>query len=658
MCGIAGYFSPNPLHGTAPTLIRMTRALHRRGPDDEGFSLISFADDSHLDFSGADSDARILERLPQLENHDDTFAHDVAFGHRRYSIIDLSPDGHQPMWDSGEDTCVSFYGEIYNYVELRGELEEAGAVFRTHSDTEVILMAYLHWGTDAFNRFNGPFALSLYDRRINKVLLARDRIGKASFYYTVRDNRFHWATEIKSFLETFGVSAFSINERAVDDFVTQGIRDYDGTFWNEILDFPPASFAWIQPDLTLKTERYWSLPRSRLTPAEIKTEDAIEKFRSLLADAVRIRQRADVPVAFELSGGMDSSAIVGLAATRSPEVLTTFTVKNQEEHVDEEPYARAVVELYPDKIDSRVLVPQANDFWDMADEFIWVEEEPFHSPNLQTNQQLRMTMRAAGFKVVIAGSAGDEVLAGYAGEYLIPFLRSLLRRGLYSRFIDELRGNTEISKRRILYSLATSILIPQSVRCFVRERRWRRRLSGIYNTGQIHKNSNSREATEKALSLEEIMLENMGRRKMNYWLRAGPKVMFGIPIEPRTPFLDYRLVEFAFTLPPEYLIRDGWFKWILRQSVKNILPERVVWRKRKMGFPFPIREWLVSSKDNVAINLAGIECPYVNVERLMESYDRMANREPDTLWRLISLALWWRKIIEGKTILRNRQESR
>jgi asparagine synthase (glutamine-hydrolysing) len=147
------------------------------------------------------------------------------------------------------------------------------------------------------------------------------------------------------------------------------------------------------------------------------------------------------------------------------------------------------------------------------------------------------------------------------------------------------------------------------------------------------------------------MLDNMTRWKMNYWMRSGNKTTFGIPIEPRTPFLDYRIVEFAFSLPPEYLIHDGWLKWILRVASSNALPSQVVWRKRKMGFPFPLKNWLLQSKVIVEKNLGTVECPYINSKKLMDAYDDLAHRASQHLWRLISLALWWRKFVENKPIV-------
>ena len=647
MCGIAGYQTIGRLQTGGLRLLEMGRILRHRGPDDEGFVLINSDAGTHLDLSGSESDSSIRSRLPSIEDHGRGFPHDIAFAHRRFSIIDLSPDGHQPMWDAQGQVCVSFYGEIYNYVELRDELEAAGVSFRTRSDTEVILQSYLHWGTDALRRFNGPFAIALYDSDRKALLLARDRIGKSTFYYAIQDGSLFWASEIKAILHALGSSSFSVNDQAIHDFVSVGLRDFDGTFWNEVSDFPPGCFAWIGEVPAVRPEPYWTIPDRRLATRDLGRDDAAAELRRLLSNANRIRVRADVPVAFELSGGMDSSTLVALAATQLPQRITTFTVKNSDPDFDEEPYARSVFERYRDRLDHKVLVQEDDDFWRNADAFVWNQEEPFHSPNLQTNQHLRRLMHADGCRVVITGAAGDEVLAGYVWDYIRPYLRHLLAGGDLPAYLRELTSNTEFDAGRGAGRLAAMSLLPHWAIELIRKARGTHGadLRGLYE--------NPRAAGRKRgpAAFSDMMIENMGAWKMNYWLRSGSKASFAIPIEARTPFLDPDVVDFCFRLPPEYLIHEGWHKWVLRRAVEDILPADVVWRRRKMGFPFPLRQWLVDSFEAVSANVAGVDCPYVNADRLKDSYHDLVRSTPETLWRLISLMLWWRRVVEGRAIV-------
>ena len=646
MCGIAGYYAPDSPRDDARAALAMLGAIAHRGPDDQGFAFLNTRTGAQLDSATRASAPEIRNALPSADSGE-AFAHDLAFAHCRYSIVDLTPAGHQPMWNASRQACVSFNGEIYNYVELRQELEQAGLRFRTRSDTEVLLAGYLHWGTEVFRRLNGQWALSLYDARAARLLLSRDRLGKVPLYFARLGGCLYWGSEIKAILAACGASNFPARTQAIDDYVTEGWRDRDGTFWEGIEDFPPASFAWVQPDATLKAEHYWRLPDVRLTVGDISPQEAATRVRDLLVDAIRIRVRADVPVAFELSGGTDSSSLTALAAQSLPGRVTTYTVEFADPRYDETPYARAVAERCGGKVDYRVLRPGADDFWRDADEFVKLEEEPFHAPNLHTNQSLRRQMRADGAKVVISGAAGDEVFAGYAGEYLAPFLLHLASRLRLPSLVREARSNTEypLTLRNALL-LAMDVVAPALKKALQSAHSGESRLlADCYVRPAGTKN---RSALPRGFS--ERMRANMGAAKMNYWLRSANKSNFGIPIEPRAPFLDYRVVDFAFSLPPEYLIRDGWHKWILRKALGGLLPPEVLWRRTKMGFPFPIADWLAASRASVMANLADSDCPYLRSNRLDAHYEAFVRAAPYSLWRLISLGLWWRRVVRGRPL--------
>jgi asparagine synthase (glutamine-hydrolysing) len=547
------------------------------------------------------------------------------------------------MWDSQSQTCVSFNGEIYNFIELREELEKSGHHFSTKSDTEVLLKGYIEWGTNLFPKINGTWALALYDKNKNQVLLSRDRIGKMPLYYMVQGEYFYWASEIKALLQIHSTNASSIREQAVDDFLLHGWRDLDGTFWKNIQDFPPASYARIEKDLSLSIQPYWQLPKTRLTSDEISIPEAKSKLHDTLDDAVRIRLRSDIPMALELSGGMDSSALVALATRHSEQKLTTYTVKFPEAGANEEPFARSVAEFYSGKINYRVIQPGSDDFWQGANDFIWLQEEPFHSPNIFTIHNFRKTIKKDGAGVLITGAGGDEIFAGYYGEYFIPYLRYLFHQGKLGKVINELWSHSEISLSRLLLKRIKRALA------------FGTHSSSENNANQISKyiytpGARVKTRAPKSNSFFERTRENMTNRMMNYWLRAGNKSTYGIPIEPRVPFLDPRVVELGFTLPPEYLIRNGWQKWILRETTKDILPKNVVWRKNKMGFPFPITEWLVTSKPIILKNLSDVDCPYLNVSQLIRSYDNLLMQDPNMLWRFIAFSLWWKKMVQNNAI--------
>ena len=627
-------------------LLRMDHALRHRGPDDQGFALFHTSRGKAADFLGEDSNPRISNRSPRISSSDPVPAHDLAMCHRRYSVVELSHLGHQPMWDSERRVCAAFNGEIYNYVELRLELECAGHRFLSRSDTEVLIAAYLRWGPEAFQRFNGPWALALYDSRVKALLLSRDRIGVSPLYHATFNNGFYWASEIKAILALSGPRTFPVNDQAIHDYVVLGRRDMEGTFWKGIQDFPPASFAWLSGDLTLDVHRYWKLPARRQTESEISVKEAAQGLRARLADSARLRLRADAPVAFELSGGIDSSSLVAAALAESELPLKAYAVKFQDASIDETPYAHKLVERYPGRIDLKIIRIRHGDFWAEADEFIRLQEEPFLSPNLHTGRQLRRRMREDGVKAAITGAGGDELFAGYVYESLPPYLRDLLLHGRLIRFWREMTLNSEMRWPRAAVGMLADVFNAKSPARFPSWlSSWRFR--GVYRPPACTKQR------RKPLGFSERMMENMGSWMMNYWLRSGNKSSFSIPIEPRSPFLDFRLAEYAFTLPAGFLIRDGWSKWILRQAMQDLLPHEVLWRTHKLGFPFPYRDWLQDSKVILLSNLRSLDCPYLNVSHLCAAYDGMAERHPKALWRLASLGLWWRRVIENKEIVQN-----
>lgn len=646
MCGIAGYLVAEA-RGATPVM-GMAAAIAHRGPDDEGFVLADLPGRQQHTYASAKSPHAIRHAYPVLQGDDSVPMHNLAMAQVRYSIIDLTAHGHQPMWSACGRYCITFNGEIYNYLELRDALKAVGKVFATQSDTEVLLQAYIEWGVGMFERVNGFFAFALYDVRRQQVLLGRDRIGKAHLYLALSPQAVYWASEIKALIKSGQVDTHAVDPSSVADFLIYGRRDRAGTFWQGVMDFPPGHYAWIGLDCKVEPVRYWAMPTNRKTPRDIGQDEAATGLRELLIDALALRLRADVPIGFELSGGMDSSALVGLATGAMGLKIHTYTIKFDEAHSDEEPYARAVAQRYPDLIDYTVIRPPQDEFWEAANRFVWEQEEPFHAPNLHTSQAMQRLIKQHGAHVVISGSAGDEMLAGYAGDYMGPYLRYLLGKGDIAHFWQALHASTEISPVQSIKGMLWDVLWSQEQRAMMGKRRLgeyallQAVLAPGVLTAQIKGLSTAAEN-----SFHGRTVANMTHRLMNYWLRSGMKSAYGIPIEPRAPFLDYRVVEFCTTLPPEYLIHDGWHKHVLRKAVEPYLPAEVVWRRNKMGFPFPYREWLTVSKPVVLANVTDLACPFIDLAAFAHNYDRFVVVAPVTLWRLISVMLWWKRVVEG-----------
>jgi asparagine synthase (glutamine-hydrolysing) len=661
MCGISGYLCLQGEAEDAAALLRMNRAVAHRGPDDDGFTLISARGEAR-DFSG---DVSLPEgaRLETLRGGV-LPPHRIGLGHRRFSILDVSAHGHQPLWSPGREVCVAFNGEIYNYRELREELAAAGHRFAGTGDTEVLAAAFLRWGEDCFRRFNGFWAVALYDARRDALLFSRDRIGKAPLYWIRRGGRLWFSSEIKGLIAGLETSALPLDGDAVRRFARHGRRDLGGgTMYADIRTFPRASWAWIGKDGGFAETAYWRLPESRAAETGatgptgegaggdrrpgVDAREAVAGFRDILSDAVRLRLRSDVPVGVELSGGMDSSAIAALAATalgdgpRNP--LQAFTVTFPGKPEDESEYARAVVAAHP----GIAWVPREYrpvDFFARADDYVAHMDEPFHSPAMLANQEIWRGMAAAGIKVSLNGGGGDEVLAGYASEYFAPYLVSLLRGGAGKTFLREFTRFSEHDRNRLLLSYGREIfhLLPDA---------WRARLKpALPPAGEDPLLPGPDALPPRSSSAEGRLLENMGEGKMNYWMRSGNLSCMQVPTEVRLPFLDHRLVDFAFSLPLSFLIRDGWLKWILRESMRGLLPDSVLWRRRKSGFPFPLRGWLEREAPRFRAFALPLDCPYIDGRKLAGNYAALCARHPDYLWRLLSTAMWWRRRVEGKPL--------
>ncbi len=643
MCGISGYFAfAGPVEDPS-ALQRMNRAVAHRGPDGEGLFLLQRATGQARAFCGTRTPMTPPELGPCAS--DFRFAHDVALGHRRFAILDLSPGGHQPLVGDGGAMALCFNGEIYNYVELRAELEKSGAIFRTRGDAEVLLQAYRHWGEACFERLAGFWALALWDQK-HGLLLARDRLGKAPLYHTCYGGRRWWSSEIKGLLAAAGRRAFAVRPQAAAWFARAGLRDFGGeTFFQGIRTFPAASFAWVREDGDFALRRFWRPPAARLRPSEISAAEAAVELRQRLFAAVSLRLRADAPVGLELSGGLDSSTLAAFAARAaepSAPPFAAFTVGFPDTAWNEAPFARQVLACWPGRFTPRELVPDAHAVLRGLAAFHTHMDEPIHSPNMVINQEIWRRMAAEGIRVSLNGAGGDEVFAGYGSEYFGPFVRGLIERG---RFATAAREFVRCSERPPHSAAAwlrlAWMLLPEGFRRGVRP---------PFPAQEIDPLRWPRGAwPEASPEFAQRLLDHLGDYKMNYWLRSGNTSCMGVPLEVRLPLLDHRVVEWACRLPPEYLIRDGWLKWILRRAVEPWLPPEVTWRRVKMGFPFPLAAWLRTVKPALMALGRGDAPDFLDRGRLFRHYDFLAHRYPAYLWRCVSVLLWWKVAVNGET---------
>lgn len=636
MCGIAGAidFSGCPID---PALLKsMAYAIRHRGPDDEGYVLIHRQSGRAAVYAGCTTPAELRQRYPDIDNAPG-FG-DIALAHRRFSIIDLSAAGHQPFFAADKSCCVVFNGEIYNYVELREELERLGIRFRTRSDTEVLIEAYRRWGTDCFRRLNGFWALALYDFDRRQLILSRDRMGKRPLYYARVGEQLWFASEIKALLCVPTIaSRKAVNRDAVWHWCVDGLRDLDqSTFFEGIHNVMPGTWTMVDHRFPAGARSFWQVPRDRMRESDIGVEEAAREVRARLLDALRVRLRADVTVAFELSGGLDSSAALALASHVHPGRLRSYTVQFAEPEWNEEPFARDVASRF--NVDYRVLMPVLNRFWQGIGAFTDLQEEPYHSPNMQVSQEIWAAMRTEGTKVVLTGSSGDEMFAGYL-EYFCPAQLENLLSGRWRHFLVNTRDWTE--RKNFMLGMARELMYGMGMR------RPARALKSMLRSDDYVRLPFPR-WQYRAATLTNHLYNEITNTRIPYWLMSGDKTLMGLPMEGRCPFLDHRVVELATTLPTTYLLRNGWHKWILRKAVEDLLPSSVVWRRAKMGFPYPYERFFRESRAIVELILASADNPYIDCSRKDLLRDN---------WRAISFLLWYERFFNQNSRLFDRIEA-
>jgi len=633
MCGIAGYFLKDLVKYDSSQIELLLASIRQRGPDDEGICLINRKAKSSRCYKTDLTVPSVGADLPHIAGGQSIGTHDLALIHTRYAIIDLTAAAHQSFISADNSLVGIFNGEIYNYIELRSELSAKGVNFRSLSDTEVLIEGYRLWGDELWNKMNGFWAVALYDFKNDRIVFSRDRIGVAPLYYREMSDGFFFASAIQPLID-IEPKGIHFDENVVLGFAQTGIKDHDdSTFYNQIKSIPAATtvvFHSNQYRLTEATHRkYWDFPNARLTPDDIPFREAVEKFRETFFNAVELRLRADVKVAFELSGGLDSSSVVAAAALLRNNDVTTYTIKVPE--ADEEPYARSILQYYP--VDYNVLTDVEETFLDNCDSFSKIMEEPYHSPNIYTHYQMRQEMKRKGVSVVVMGAGGDETLAGYESAFWSKAYTELKNNGSFwaadwyefSRRFKTLKQSWETIQH---YFMDLPKYLANRVGLQDKSSAWSSESSALTYQQQYGQ-----------LSFHEQTLYHFKVALIPYYMRSNDHFTMAIPVEHRFPLLDYRLIELCLQMPVQYLFRNGWTKYLLRKAMEPYLPQKIVWRRKKMGFPFPYHRFLATNRsvlEPLLRNLKTIDFPLNE----FASYDRLLKRDPVLLWRLLSIAIW------------------
>ncbi len=663
MCGIAGIISPNGIQ--VHHLTHMSHVLQHRGPDGFGYMLYSNQAGIHLWHNQA---CVADERIP----------HVVGFAHRRLSILDLSEASLQPMVNAAKTYCIAYNGEIYNYLELRKELETLGYIFQTTGDTEVLLYAYEAWGTDCMQRLNGMWAFALFDAQRQQVILSRDRFGIKPLYYTIQNNTVYFASEIKGLLANPSIQCMP-NERIVSKYLQTGRHDETNeTFFESITCFPSAHYATINLQshtVTLHVHPYWNFPTTSFQGSE---QDAIEQFRALFFDALHIHTLSDVPVGTCLSGGLDSSSIVCASnVLRQQNQIPNYTHAafgycSSDPQFSEKSYMDMVIAATSANM-HYIDVPYEQ-FESNIAHIINAQDEPFGSASIVMQWFVFQHAKAASMKVMLDGQGADEILAGYhilyrsvAAQQLrnwnIP--RYVQLRSTYEKEIGPFPAPDKFLRR----SLPDALLIlshiielfttygPAKIRRFVfptppkatqdstRKSNERAFISPMLS--QQYAMNQSESLFWYTRPLNQILQMYITSYMLPHLLRYEDRNSMAHSIEARVPFLDYRLVDFLFTLPDEWKIKGLETKYVLRKAMRDILPEPISSRKDKIGFKAASDLTFAFAQQHYTAllqNQTEYEQRWFHAEGL-ETLLNTANTTPQReamLWRMINTKLWAR----------------
>jgi asparagine synthase (glutamine-hydrolysing) len=626
MCGLAGIirFDGQPVQ--AEPLLRMAATLRHRGPDGAG----------HL-VQGT-----------------------VGLAHQRLSIIDLTT-GQQPM-ASGHSVIV-FNGEIYNYVELRAELIGRGRTFRTTSDTEVLLQMYEEYGPEFVRRLNGMFAFLLWDRARNQLMAARDHFGIKPLYVHATPDRLLFASEIKALLTHPEVRAAADME-AVQEYLTFQYVLGERTMFAGIHKVLPGEYHLA--DLATgahRAIRYWE-PRFGVDH-RFTERHWLEQVQWLLADAVRLQMRSDVPVGAYLSGGLDSSLVTALAARTSPGQLHTFTGRFAEgPEFDESGWARMVSERYGTTM--HVVTPTEHEFVDTLPRLIYHMDEPVAGPGLFP-QYMVSRYAARHVKVVLGGQGGDEIFGGYA-RYLVAYFEQAIKGAIYE---SNEEGEHIVSLQSILPNLPSlqqyAPMMQQFWRAGLFEEMDRRYFRLIDRSGGAL--SLLSPAFRAGFEGDAIFgrfravfnhpdTQSYYNRMTHYdmvtnlpaLLQVEDRVTMASSLESRVPLLDHRLADLMGSLPPVMKFKGGELKYLLKKAIGDLLPAPVLHRKDKMGFPVPLHLWARgSAHDFFADTLLSRRCRERGLLDVGEVEKQMAHEGAYSrkLWGMLNLELWFRAFIDG-----------
>lgn len=620
MCGITGFISHKPQEISC--LVSSLKSLEHRGPDAVGLIAI-----------GIDGQQRVITSHDKISTEvNQEYKSSVGIGHTRFSIIDTNRRSDQPL--SYKNKHITFNGEIFNYLELREELSKFYS-FETDSDTEVILKAYDHWGEHCFEKFNGFWAIAILDLSKNIIILSRDRYGEKPLYVFETKESIYWSSEIKA-LKSLANTTFNIS-----DFSSILYLGYDrrntltSSMYKSVKQIKPGNYETfdIASCSAISSESYYALPSPKnLLPSKQFDQNI---FESLLLDSVKLRLRSDVPLAISLSGGLDSASLaLAMRIIMPSRPITAYTIKYDDDKEFDETYlAKKIADTL--EIDLEIISINKDDVWNSLDRALHIAEEPTHSFATATQLLSWEYIGDRGCKVLMHGSSADELLFGYQYLAEICDIDSLKQLKPVSRIqgnsIFHYKSLGRIAKWLISGKFNGFKNIKSNLKVLPISKEFSSNVIDIDNQfinyfRATHKNG------------EERRYADFDKLRIPYWCSLMDKNMMSVPIEVRSPFLDYRLVDYCMQFKSENFYKNGYTKLPLRNFMSKYLPSEVVWNKTKVGFSAPVDAWMSENNENIMNYIIDNSGRYIDQKLLITNWD---NYESSQKWRLLSFAKWF-----------------
>ena len=613
MCGLAGYIGKEKI--SKRSLSETLNLMKNRGPDFQKF----------LNYKYKDLNIFLL--------------------HSRLKIIDLANVANQPF--KINNLTLIFNGEIYNFIEIRDELKKKGIKFKTKSDTEVLLRAYINYGTKCFKKFEGMWSIVIWDNKNGEVILSRDRFGEKPLYTHQTKEGLFFASEIK-FLKSLSQKNFEINKQQITRYLIQGYKSLykeDLTFYEEVKSFPISSFAKVNKQFKYKVKKYWEL---KYKPKKINYSKAIKKTRELLNNSMKIRLRSDVPIAFCLSGGLDSNSLIGISKLQLKKKIKAYSVLDPDSDYNEKKIIDKVVNNL--NIDHEYIKVNEKKILEYLSNLIEYHDQPIATSNFLFHSFIAKKSSADGFKVLISGLGADEIFSGYYDHTL----QYLYETRNHKKFLQ----NLKYWKHKTLKYIKNPVF--KNYKLYINNPNFRKHL---FDKSYFLKNFLNRKYSTLLLGdIEKNYTKNLLRnRMMNELFHEGVRVCLNeddlncmmYSVENRSPFLDTKLCEFLYTIPSHMLMKHGFTKYLLRKAVENDIEREIIINTEKVGFNVSVKSFVNFNSIKFKKNFLSIRNPafdFINRNKFIKLIKNVNNRKKYSkfIFNFINVSIFLKKNCDYK----------